>query len=389
MVSWHYSRGPQPRFAVTETLLKSQLQLRWFVDVPFPMPRRKLSKRITMLDIARRAGVSVASVSRVVNKDAAVHPTLRLKIERVTRELGYHPSPNLRQTINPQRTIYFLLANRNLQISFHSGILQVIEEGCRADGDNVIFRSLQYGAEDAPGDLLNILQLKMLWKNPERVDGVILTGLTYPNLLEALKLARIPAAVLGNNYSGPELDANAVYFDGRQGAINATRYLIDLGHRNILFIGDPSLSWFSPLYEGYLEAMQSAVLTPIVQTKGLTDSFYSNGYTSVQIALDERPEVTAIFAAYDGTAMGAWKALNDRGLSVPTDVSLIGFDDEDYSAYTAPPLTTVRIDVAEIGRALLAQLRRKWEEPRSAVPTVRLGSALVKRSTCWPPKAKR
>jgi LacI family transcriptional regulator len=342
-----------------------------------------------MLDIARRAGVSVASVSRVVNNDSAVHPTLRLKIEKVTRALGYRPSANLRHAVNPQKTIYFLLANRELQIPFHSGILQAVEEDCHERGDIVIFRSLHYGVGDQASHLATAVQSQTRWKKESRADGAILTGLTYPNLLEALKLARIPAVVLGNNYSGPELKSDAVYFDGRQGAIDATRYLIDLGHRHILFIGDPSLSWFSALHDGYLEAMQSAGLSPITQTKGLTDSFYSNGYGSVQIALDASPEITAIFAAYDGTAMGAWKALNDRGLSVPSDVSLIGFDDEDYSAYTAPPLTTVRIDVAEIGKALIAQLRKRWMQPRGQAPTVRLGSVLIKRSTCWPPKARR
>lgn len=342
-----------------------------------------------MLDIARRAGVSIASVSRVVNNDSAVHPTLRSKIEKVMRELGYQPSPNLRHALNPQRTIYFLLANRELQIPFHSGILQVIEEDCRERGDIVIFRALHYRENDPASHLASALQPKTQWKTQARADGAILTGLSYQNLLEALKLAGIPAAILKNNYSGPELESAAVYFDGRQGAMDATGYLIDLGHRNILFIGDPSLSWFSALYDGYLEAMQSAGLAPIAQTKGLTDSFYSNGYVSVQIALEQRPDITAIFAAYDGTAMGAWKALNDRGLSVPGDISLIGFDDEDYAAYTAPPLTTVRIDVAEIGKALIAQLRRKWIHPRGETPTIRLGSVLIKRSTCWPPKTRR
>jgi len=164
--------------------------------------------------------------------------------------------------------------------------------------------------------------------------GVILTGLTCPSLLKGLEGLGIPYVLLGNNYARPEpLTTDAVYFDGYQGACESTRYLIDLGHSRILFIGDPSVGWFRSLYQGYLHAMKEAGYLPIAQTKTLSDSFYSNGYSSVEMAFERSSDITAIFAGCDEIALGAWKALNDRNLSVPKDVSLIGFEDEDYASY--------------------------------------------------------
>jgi DNA-binding LacI/PurR family transcriptional regulator len=155
---------------------------------------------------------------------------------------------------------------------------------------------------------------------------------------------------------------------------------------NILFIGDQKLSWFSALYQGYLQALEENGLKPIAQTKGLSDNFYSNGYLSVNMALEHSTEITAIFAGYDDTAMGALKALNDRGLAIPRDVSLIGFDDEDYAAFTVPPLTTVRIDVEVIGRELISLLYKKLKDPSVVLPVIQAGTTLMKRGTCWPAK---
>ena len=90
------------------------------------------------------------------------------------------------------------------------------------------------------------------------------------------------------------------------------------------------------------------------------------------------------FAGCDEIALGAWKALNDRNLSVPRDVSLVGFDDEEYAAFTVPPLSTVRIDTDSIGRKLIARLYQRLESPTQEQPTVILPTTLIKRGTCRP-----
>lgn len=355
-------------------------------------PTRNLNwvKKPTLQDVAEYAGVSISSVSRVINQYPGVHPNLRLRVERAVKELNYLPTAGKKRRHEEEgRFFYFILTNRNLQIPFHSKVLQAIESECNRKSDVVLFRTFQYSPDTPPEDLRlsRILEFTFPGKVRARPHGVILTGPTYLNLAQALQQFNIPYVLLGNNYGGSQLDGDAVSFDGQQGASQATRYLIELGHTRILFIGDPSVSWFSSLYEGYLQAMNEAGLRPMAQTKTLSDSFYSNGYLSVNLAFEQSNDVTAIFAGYDETALGAWKALDDRKLSVPRDVSLIGFDDEDYAAFTVPPLTTVRIDVEGLGRELIGQLYKKLQSPSTRLPVVKLSTTLIKRGTCWPVKA--
>lgn len=355
---------------------------------------RKLSrdwaKKVTIKDVAEYAGVSMSSVSRVLRDYPGVHPDLRARIEQAIQELGYQSAAQRRrQAEATSRVFYFLLTNRNLHIPFHSRVLQAIEHECSRGGDLLLYRTFQYAAETPPQELPleQILNLRLETKRGPWPDGVVLTGPTYPNLLAALRRLEIPFVYLANNYGGNEPVEDAVAFDGHQGAYEATRYLTDLGHRQILFIGDPSVSWYTGIYEGYLQAVCEAGLKPLAQTKTLSDSYYSNGYLSVELALEQSPDLSAVFAGYDEIALGAWKALDDRNLSVPRDVSLIGFDDEDYAAFTVPPLTTVRIDVEALGRELIQQLYRKLREPAGPLPVSRLGTTLVKRGTCRPPKS--
>jgi DNA-binding LacI/PurR family transcriptional regulator len=346
-------------------------------------------KKPRMVDVAKQAGVSISSVSRVTQNYPGIHPKLRSRVERAMQELGYFRPVSKRNLREPSDyLIYFLLANRALHIPFHSRILQSIENECSRNGDRVLFRTLRYLPETPPEHLnvRQLLELSVFSRKGILPDGVILTGLTYPNLLAAFREANIPVILLGNNFSGSTISGDAVTFDAFNGAYDATHHLIDLGHTNILFIGDPKLSWFSALYRGYLQALEETGLKPIAQTKGLSDNFYSNGYLSVNMAFEQSSEITAIFAGYDDCAMGAMKALNDRGLSVPRDVSVIGFDDEDYAAFTVPPLTTVRIDVEAIGRELINQLYKKLKDPSVVLPVIHPRTVLMKRGTCWPAK---
>ena len=348
--------------------------------------RLHVARKSTVKDVAATANVSISSVSRVINGYPGVHPSLHARVMRAVAELNYViPAERVRQH-RRSKVLYFILANRNLHIPFHSKILQAIENKCAERKDLLLYRSLRYSPEAPPEDLRlpEILDLRPSARDSLAPDGLILTGTTYPNFLEALRTIGIPFVLLGNNYFGDRLDNDAVYFDGSQGAYEATRYLVELGHRNILFIGDTSLSWYAILYAGYLRAMQERGLEPLAQVKALSDSYYSNGYLSVDLVFEQSRQMTAIFAGYDEIALGAWKALDDRGLAVPKDMSLIGFDDEDYAAFTVPPLTTVRIDVESVGGELIRLLYRKIQSPEAAHGTVKLPATLVKRATCWP-----
>jgi LacI family transcriptional regulator len=215
-------------------------------------------------------------------------------------------------------------------------------------------------------------------------DGMIITGLTYANCLRALESTNIPFVIFGNNYSGADLSADSVFVDLQQGGYDATRYLVDLGHKNILFIGDISINWFNDIYSGYLSALRESNLRPFGQTKTLSDNLYSNGYLNVEMAFEQSSRITAIFAADDEMALGALQALTNLNLDVPRQVSVIGFDEEDYAAFTVPPLTTVRVDADALGREIVSQLYKKFNNASGKATSVKLPTVLVKRGSCRP-----
>jgi LacI family transcriptional regulator len=350
--------------------------------------KRQLRRKVTLKDVAKRAQVSMSSVSRVIHDYPGVHLDLRSRVEEAMREVHYLPLSNKqRRGKSPKHVFYFLLTNRDLNVAPHSKIMQAIERETSRRGDLLVYKSFRLDAQTPPEEL-NIAHTLELTDHASRgtpVGGVILTGLSYPNLVQTLESLGINCVVLGNNYvASEELNTDAVYFDGYHGAYDSTRYLLDLGHTNILFIGDPNIGWFSSLHKGYLQALGEAGLKPIAQTKTLSDSFYSNGYLSVEMAFEQTDQISAIMGGCDEIGLGAWKALNDRNLSVPRDVSLVGFDDEDYAAFTVPPLTTVRIDVEAIGRELIGLLYKKLSSPSIALPVVTVPTVLIKRGTCRP-----
>ena len=312
---------------------------------------------------AAKANSSLSSVSRVLHEYPGIHPELRERIGLAIQELGYSPPAGKQRWIKTdKRLIYFLLINRELHINPYSRILQAIERETNRRGDLLVYKSLRLNSElpseEIPRPASSSCKPAVGFPTGSSLQGLPsqFTG-SAPGAFRSLHSS-------GNNFSGPEPpQTDAVFFDGYQGAYESTRYLIDLGHKNILFIGDPAIGWFSSIYRGYTDAVAQANLNPIAQTKTLSDSFYSNGYFSVQMALEQDNSITAIFAGCDEIALGASKALNDRNFSVPRDVSLIGFDDEDYASFTVPPLSTVRIDVDAIGREFITLLCAKLDHP--------------------------
>jgi DNA-binding LacI/PurR family transcriptional regulator len=173
-------------------------------------------------------------------------------------------------------------------------------------------------------------------------------------------------------------------WDDWSGPYEATRYLITLGHRHIWYIGDTSLPWYQTRYDVYRRVMEEAGLEPLGQTVGLSDNYYANGYACTEVILEKKLPVTAIFAAYDEIAFGAWDALRKHGLEVPRDVSLIGYGDNDEAQFKAPPLTTVRVDKAQVGRQLARMAIEKLQEPGKRIPEVVIPVTLVKRGTTRP-----
>jgi len=337
---------------------------------------------MTIRDVAKRAEVSVGTVSRVLNGRSDVKTELRTRVDRAMQELGYRPNVRAQNFArNSSAVLSFVLSNRDLLHPFHSRLLQGVSTQCEEAGYFVLYSWWKYSGDTPPGKL----ELPSVLKAHGIADCLILAGTNYPNLLEALDEMGTDYVLLANNFVSsrkrPPIDQ--VRFDDVRGALEAVRYLISLGHQEIWYIGDITQPWYNNRYQGYLQAMAEAGLQPRGSTTGLSDNRYANGMQCTDLILGQSQPVSAIFAGTDDVAYGAWEALNSHGLRVPADVSLIGFDDQ-RDPYKTLELTTVRVEAEEIGRQLARMAIGKIKENGKMLTEILMPTVLVKRGTCQP-----
>jgi LacI family transcriptional regulator len=336
----------------------------------------------TIKDVARRARVAVGTVSRVVNGRPDVNRELRERVLRVLDELNYRPNARAQSFArNSSPVVSFILSNRDFLHPFHSHILQGVEEYCEETGHFVMYTRFRYSADLKPAQI----RLPGVLERHGIADSVILAGTNYDNFVNVLEKRTIEYVLLANNFvSSRRRDpVNQVRFDDFGGAIDATRYLVQLGHKNIWYIGDTSMPWYRRRCEAYEQVMNEAELKPRAQTLALSDDRFMSGFNSVKVILDQKTPFTAIFAGTDDVAYGAAEALRMNGYEVPRDVSIIGFDDQ-YGSQRVPAMTTVRVEAEEVGRELakmaISKIKNKgYRSTEIVVPT-----RLVKRETCRP-----
>jgi LacI family transcriptional regulator len=345
--------------------------------------RRKQENRATIVDVAALAGVSLGTASRALNNRRGVDPVLRLKVTEAARSLQYVRAANARKALRETCPIIsFILSNRDFLHPMHARLLLGAEQYCEERGYFVVFKRFDYSSDTAIADF----KLPALLREHGIADCLILAGTNYPNLLEATERAGIPYVYFGTNLVGPAPNpgADQVRSNEMVGAREATRYLLRLGHQRICFIGDTSQPWFERRYRAYAEAMAEGGVEPLAQTVGLSPDNFYNGFSSAEAVLERGVEVSAIFAGSDHIALGAWEQLRRRGLRVPEDISLLGFDDIPDARMTLPPMTTVHVPFLELGRELARMAIEKASSPRVPLPEVVLPAELVLRGTTWP-----
>jgi DNA-binding LacI/PurR family transcriptional regulator len=337
---------------------------------------------VTIRDVARRAGVAVGTVSRVMNSQPDVNSELRERVQRALKELNYRP--NARAQIfarNSSPVVSFILSNRDFLHPFHSRVLQGVEEYCEESGFFVIYTRFHYSSSVPPAEL----QLPSVLQSHGIADCVILAGANFENFTKSLDKRKVEYVLMANNFGSWENREpyDQVRFDDFSGAVEATRYLISLGHRDIWFIGDTSLPWYRNRHEGFCKAMKEAGLEPFAQTLGLSDDRFLNGLNSIQMILEQDRRVTAVLAGNDEVAHGVWEGLQKAHKDVPHDLSLIGFDDQ-HGMARLQSLTSVHVNAIEIGRQLAKMAVAKIKVKGRRLPEVLLPTTLVKRETCRP-----
>ena len=331
--------------------------------------------KATLQDLARAAGVSVPTVSRVATGSARVSPEVAKKVREAALKLGIDLSAR-----NKTKVVGFLLGNRTILHPFHSRVLLGAETYCAAREYNLMFLSLRYDWNARWQDL----HVPAILQRRDLVCGHILAGRNHPNLLELLTHRGIPFAVVGNNVIGPwrPEEYDVVWIEDVQGAYEMTCFLRSLGHRAIWFVGNCQLPWSARRYEGYCRAMSEGGLTPRVSEVDAEDHG-EVGYLATKSILNRGEPVTAIFASDDATALGVSKALADCGLRIPQDVSVTGFNDVE-AAMHHPPLTTVRAFPDQIGRQLAQMLLNRIARPDLAPQRYIVPTQLVKRESHQP-----
>ncbi|MGC8794685.1 MAG: LacI family DNA-binding transcriptional regulator [Bryobacteraceae bacterium] len=341
----------------------------------------------TVHDVARAAGVSVATISRVLNQHPNVSAKTRERVLALIQQSGFRPNAIARRLAHGRTGLLcFLLSNRDITHSFHSRVLKGVEDYCQQQHRQVIFTTFDYGPDDAmPADTL-----PRIVREYRAIDGVLVAGTNYPNLLRYFAEADLPYVLFGNNLvtGGLALPRKfSVCFDERAGAREAVEFLAELGHRHITFVGDLSHPWYQRREQGYRDAMESRGLRPAsLDIRGESDCT-ELGRRAVPLLLRQYPRTTAILAQDDETACGVLENLEKVGLRVPRDISLMGYDDIAEIRYLKPALTTVRVPKARIGWQMAESLaaRVAGKPVRLSVP---LATELVIRDSCARPASR-
>lgn len=344
---------------------------------------RRRSSAPTMKDIATRAKVSIGTVSRVLNRHDDVDEELRTRVETAVRKLGYRLNSRTRHAVHSKSRILGLILCNDFGLSSAQSLLLLgVEEYCARAGYYLLFARHQFPADIAPG----ALTMPPVMETPGLADCMILIGAIQPNVLTAFDRQGLNYVLLENHLA--ELDQlparrSHVRYTDDLGCQEATRYLAQLGHTHIWYIGDASRPWHRNRYRGYARAMAELSLEPHVHTIALSDDEFENGQAAIFHILDQQWPVTAILAASDELAFGAREGLRQHRRDVPKDVSLIGFEHQ-IGHSRGSNLTSVCVDMVEVGRQLarlaIAQIESQEQQPQTAsVPTI-----FVKRSTCRP-----
>jgi LacI family transcriptional regulator len=297
---------------------------------------------ISIKDIARITGVSASTVSRVVNGKKYIKAEIRERVLAAVRETGYVPSRAARSMVL-KRTFTVGIVIPHAFNMFQRQLFAIIEHQLEAKGFHTLFLFAKWEEES---ELECLRRLKS-----ENLDGVIMMHeVSHPAFYEYLAQTTVPVVLC--TFERADLNCPSVHVDEEAAAHEATEYLISLGHERIGFIAGSHFSFSRQRAQGYRSALDAAGIAydqDLVSVAGGFGTEY--GKVGMTELLAKGEGLTALFASTDELAIGAMRALYERDLAVPRDVSIVGFDDIDVSAYLSPGLTTIAQPIAEIGRA--------------------------------------
>ncbi|RWM28434.1 substrate-binding domain-containing protein [Mesorhizobium sp.] len=326
----------------------------------------------TIADVARYAGVSVATVSHVMNRTRHVEPETAERVRAAITALRYSPNSLARSLRRGEtKTIGLLLPDNSNP--FFASVARQIEDAGFVAGYTVILCNSD-GSAEKEERYLSVLMAK-------QIDGLIFAGSSDHARVFSRLLPDVPAVLLDREIHSVNVDS--VLVDHDHGGYLAGRYLVGLGHQKIGVIGGPRDSSSSPArLRGFTRALAEAGLDLPSSSVVDSDYHFAGGRLAMERLMEQAPDITAVFACNDLMAMGAITALRSRGLRVPDDMSLVGFDDIPYAVTTWPPLTTIAQPVEKIGTRAVSLLLERLSEPTAPSRREVLTPVLVERESC-------
>ncbi|HIS71558.1 MAG TPA: LacI family DNA-binding transcriptional regulator [Candidatus Scatomorpha pullicola] len=335
-------------------------------------------QRVTMKDVAKAAGVTTAAVSYAISGKRPISDETRKRVEQAIKELGYAPNMAARTLSSASRDSKLIGVvvpqtegggRLMFQNQFYSEILGSIELCARQKGYHVLI-----SATDANESYLMLAKERNL-------DGIIVIGMYPDEFYQQMKKSQIPI-VLIDSYCNDHYYHN-VRIDDAYGSYLATRYVLENGHRDIAFFSGriKENGVMKKRLAGYRDALLEYGVEFRDELVFEGDIDYKDGIESANRLMDSRNSVTAVVAAADILAIGAAKAFYERGVRVPDDISLMGFDDLEISQYLTPGLTTVKQEISLKGEKAVELLIRNINEPELTKQELILPVSLVERGS--------
>jgi len=337
----------------------------------------RTTKKATINDVARVAGVSKKTVSRVINRSSQVRKDTYEKVEKVIAELNYSPDPQARG-LSFRRSYLFGLVYVNINASFIPEFQRGVLESSRPNGFEVVVHPCDYRSPHLADELREFIDRLKL-------GGVILMPPMAENeeLISAIResgchCVRLLPAPLDD-------PANMVQSNDRLAVKQVADHLIDFGHRNIGFIHGRKLAISArERFEGFRDALEQRNIKLLKRNIAWGDYTFASGLAGAQKLLNNKPRPTAIFASNDEMALGAIVAATRWGIKIPQQLSIVGFDNVSHAAEICPSLTTINHDLKRMGQLAaekLAALLRNDPEQAAKIETLIELNLITREST--------
>ncbi len=328
-----------------------------------------------MQDIAKIAGVSPGTVSNALNDRKGVGKDTKEKIIKIAEEMGYFRNTKK----NDGKIIRLIKYKKNGHVvadtPFFSSLIEACEKECRKNGYELLISQVVYG-EHTKEDVHKIV-------NHHKIDGILLLATEMDESdFKYFEGIEIPMVVVDSYFK--EIDYDYVVINNTKGAYSATKYLIAKGHKNIGLLGSNiEIKNFKYRLEGYIKTLNTFGIEFNENNNIYVDPTIEGAYSDFKVYLEKNKEnlPSAFFALNDIIALGAMKAMNEAGISIPNDVSIVGFDDIPFSSYSNPGVTTVKVHTKTMGKTAVKKLMESIENDIEITLKIEINTELIERES--------